>query len=119
LPAHQGGRFLVAAFSSNRAESGVDQPSTCHCARTRPFAEPSDRTSTTRGCRKRQVLPSSSVSNRLAPVGKLPASQQPFAIDGIEIYQHEAGRVVAGWMAWDLVSMLQALGAIPGPAPMA
>ena len=48
-------------------------------------------------------------------VGVLPATGAAFAIDGIEQYAIADGRVAAGWAAWDLVSMLQELGAIPTP----
>ena len=49
-------------------------------------------------------------------VGVLPATGAAFAIDGIEQYSIADGRIAAGWAAWDLVSMLQALGAIPTPS---
>jgi predicted ester cyclase len=49
-------------------------------------------------------------------VGVLPATRAAFGIDGIEQYAIADGRIAAGWAAWDLVSMLQALGAIPTPS---
>jgi predicted ester cyclase len=49
-------------------------------------------------------------------IGVLPATGAAFATDGIEQYAIADGRIAAGWAAWDLVSMLQAFGAIPTPS---
>ena len=48
--------------------------------------------------------------------GGIPASGNRVVVTGISILEIEDGRIVEGWIEFDSFSLLQQLGALPGPA---
>ncbi len=53
----------------------------------------------------------------LGPLGRIPLTGKKASVQGVNIDRVENGKVVEGWSFFDMLSVLQQVGALPSPQP--